>query len=247
LDKKYNVEVCFSPFHIPLYELSRKAVVVIDVYRATSAIVAALGSGVERIIPVSTLEEARKYRDKGYITAAERQGAVVDGFDLGNSPLSFVNGQYKGKTVVLSTSNGTKALLKATAAKEIVVGAFLNQTAVADYLAESHESVMFLCAGWRDRFNLEDTIAAGAMSQLLLERGWNTECDSCLASMRLYDMAKVDIEGFMHQASHTNRLKHLQLHEDIVYCNSIDLFDVVPIFNAKGEICLKQTHGIHAS
>lgn len=216
-------------------------------YRATSAIVAALGSGVERIIPVATLDEARKYRDKGYITAAERQGAIVDGFDLGNSPLSFTNGQYRGKTVVLSTSNGTKALLKATAAKEIVVGAFLNLTAVTDYLAEYHDSVMFLCAGWRDRFNLEDTIAAGAMAQLLLERGWNTDCDSCLAAMRLYDMAKGDIEGFMKQASHTNRLQHLQLHQDIIYCNSLDLFDVVPIFNVKGEICRRQTHGIHAS
>jgi len=225
-----KVEVCFSPFHIPLYELTRKVVVVIDVYRATSAIVAGMGAGIEKIIPVATLEEAREYQKSGYKVAAERKGAVVEGFDLGNSPIGFSNPRLAGSTVVLTTSNGTKALIKARAAKEIVVGAFLNQTAVVDYIEQNHENVMFLAAGWRDRFNIEDTLVAGAMAQDLLSRGWTTDCDSCLAAMRLFDMGKNDIKGFMKDASHTNRLAHLHLEEDIEYCNRKDVFDVVPIY-----------------
>lgn len=234
-----NVEVCFSPFHIPLYELTKKAVVVIDVYRATSAIVAGIGSGVSKIIPVSTVDEAKAYRDKGFIAAAERKGAIVAGFELGNSPISFTEDRFKGETIVLSTSNGTKALLKATAAKEILVGAFLNQTAIVNYINQNHDAVMFLCAGWRDRFNLEDTIVAGAMAKALLEMGWHTDCDSCLASMRLHDMAQADVKHFMADASHTNRLAHLNLDEDIAYCNQVDVFDVVPYYNKKGEIIAK--------
>lgn len=235
-----NVEVCFSPFHIPLYEIKKKAVVVIDVYRATSAIVAGLGSGIAKVIPVATVDEAKVYRDKGYIAAAERKGAIVDGFDLGNSPISFTEERLKGETVVLSTSNGTKALLKATSAKEVIVGAFLNQTAVVEYLAQNHNEVILLAAGWRDRFNLEDTLVAGAMAQDLMAKGWATDCDSCLAAMRMWDMAKPDIKGYMKDASHTNRLAHLHLEDDIAYCNKKDEFDVVPVYNKQnGEIISK--------
>lgn len=233
-----KVEVCFSPFHIPLYELSKKAVVVIDVYRATSAIVAGLGSGIEKIIPVGTVDEAREYKAKGYIAAAERKGDIVEGFDIGNSPLKFSESNLKGKTVVLSTSNGTKALIKAKQAKEIIVGAFLNQSAVVKYLNDNHDSVILLCAGWRDRFNLEDTLVAGAMAKALMELGWDTECDSCLAANRLFNMAKPDIKDFMKNASHTNRLAHLKLEEDIAYCNKVDEFDIVPIYHKNGEITL---------
>ncbi len=234
-----KVEVCFSPFHIPLYELTKKAVVVIDVYRATSAIVAGLGSGIEKIIPVSTVDEAKAYRDKGFIAAAERKGAIVDGFDLGNSPISFTEERLKNQTVVLSTSNGTKALIKAKQAKEIIVGAFLNQTAVVNHINQNHESVILLCAGWRDRFNLEDTLVAGAMAEALLNLGWITECDSALAAIRLNNLAKPNIELFMKDASHTNRLAHLKLEEDIAYCNQIDTFDIVPIYHTNGEIVAK--------
>ncbi|MGB0430769.1 MAG: 2-phosphosulfolactate phosphatase [Bacteroidia bacterium] len=235
-----KVEVCFSPFHIPLYELTKKAVVVIDVYRATSAIVAGLGSGIEKIIPVSTVDEAKEYKAKGYIAAAERKGDIVKGFDIGNSPLAFSKSDLKGKTVVLSTSNGTKALIKAKNAKEIVVGSFLNLSAVVNYINEQHDSVMFLAAGWRDRFNLEDTIVAGAMAQRLIDLGWQTDCDSCLASSRLYDMAKPNVKDFMKNASHTNRLAHLHLEDDIAYCNKVDEFNLVPIYNQKtGEITVK--------
>lgn len=225
-----RVEVCFSPYHIPLYELAKKAVVVIDVYRATSAIVAGMGSGIEKIIPVSTVEEARTYLKKGYKVAAERKGAVVEGFDLGNSPIGFSDPVLKGSTVVLTTSNGTKALIKAKAAKEVVVGSFLNQKAVVDYIHENHDNVMLLAAGWRDRFNLEDTLVCGAMAQDLLAMGWITDCDSCLGAMHLYDTAKDNIKGFMKNASHTNRLAHLKLDDDIAYCNRKDVFDVVPIY-----------------
>mgnify|MGYP000209275774 CR=1 FL=1 len=217
-----QVEVCFSPFHIPLFDLRKKAVVVIDVYRATSAIVAGIGTGVEKIIPVSTVDEAKEYRAKGYITAAERKGAVVAGFDIGNSPITFSDPQYKGKSIVLTTSNGTKALLKATQAKEIIVAAFLNETAVAEYVNKNHDSVMILCAGWRDRFNLEDTVVAGSIAKKLLDLGWNNSVlkfhehaqKKFVSSPTYNDVTKKIYKGAMGRWK--NYEKHLEPHMHIL-------------------------------
>lgn len=215
---------------VPLFDVTKKAVVVIDVYRATSAIVAALGSGVKEIIPVSTVEEAKEYLNKNYRVAAERKGAIVEGFDLGNSPVALSDESLKDESIVLTTSNGTKALLKAKEAKELLIGAFLNESAIVDYIDKNHNNVVFLCAGWRERFNLEDTLVAGAMAELLIKRNWVTHCDSTLAAMHLYQTAETNVKAFMANASHTLRLSHLHLEEDIAYCNQKNVFNVVPAY-----------------
>ena len=105
-----RIEVCFSPGEYHLYQESFDLVVVLDVLRATSAICTAIEHGVKEIIPVATVEEARELQAKGYIAAAERGGQIVEGFDLGNSPYSYMDPQLKGKSVVLTTTNGTKAI-----------------------------------------------------------------------------------------------------------------------------------------
>lgn len=231
------MEVCFTPHMIDLFDLRKVAVVVIDVYRATSAITAALGSGVKEIIPVATVEEAKSYKAKGYVAAAERKGAIVKGFDMGNSPIAMSQADMLGKSIVLTTSNGTKALLKTQGAKEVIIASFLNEQAVIDYLEKHHENVLFLCAGWKDRFNLEDTAVAGAIISGLQQYGWKTHCDSALAAKHLFDAAKPSMVDFMKDASHTHRLAHLNLGDDIAYCNKRNVFDVVPIFK-DGKIVL---------
>lgn len=220
------------------FDLKKSAVVVIDVYRATSAIVAALGSGIKEVIPVSSVEEAKEYKAKGFIAAAERKGAVVKGFDLGNSPIALSQSAFKGKSIVLTTSNGTKALLKTDGAKEVLIASFLNEQAIVDYLAEKHKNVIFLCAGWKDRFNLEDTVVAGAIGRGLEKKGWHTHCDSALAAMRLFDLAQDKMPEFMKDASHTYRLGHLGLQDDIEFCNRRNVFNIVPGFE-NGTITLK--------
>ncbi|MCB0736238.1 MAG: 2-phosphosulfolactate phosphatase [Bacteroidetes bacterium] len=223
---------------VSLFDLRKSAVVVIDVYRATSAITAALASGVKEVIPVGTVEEAKAYKAKGFLAAAERKGAVVKGFDLGNSPIALSQAEHKGKSIVLTTSNGTKALLKTEGAKEVIIASFLNEQAVVNYLAEHHNNVIFLCAGWKDRFNLEDTAVAGAISRGLEAKGWHTHCDSALAAMHLFDIAKDRMPEFMKNASHTTRLGHLGLSDDLAFCNRRNEYNIVPVYE-NGTIRLK--------
>ena len=130
-----KVEVVLSPALFPVYfENIDCTVVVIDVFRATSAICAAFESGIDSLIPVATLEEAIEYKKKGFLVGAERNAEVVEGFDFGNSPLGFKDGQFKDKTIVLTTTNGTKAVDMAKSAHNVVIGAFTNFTAVCDYM-----------------------------------------------------------------------------------------------------------------
>src|SRR5262245_2064621 len=132
-DYRYKVEVCFLPGQYPLYASDMGIVVVIDVLRATSAMVTAFEHGVERIIPVATIEEAAQYIGRpGYIAAAERNGEVVDGFQFGNSPLAFRDADIQGKTIVMTTTNGTRTINLARDARQLVIGSFLNLTALSD-------------------------------------------------------------------------------------------------------------------
>ena len=134
-----SVEVCVSPDLIPCHELEGKIVVVIDILRATSCMVTGLGEGLAGIIPVEKLEECQKLKDKGYIAAAERDGKKVEGFDIGNSPFSYQDAALKGKWVAVTTTNGTRALVQSVKAKEILVGAFLNRSALVKYLLSKEE------------------------------------------------------------------------------------------------------------
>lgn len=169
----HRVEVCFSPADFHLYEQDFECVVVIDVLRATSAICAALAHGVDRIVPVGSVEEAREWQARGVFAAAERDGMVVDGFELGNSPLGFIARKevLAGKPVVLTTTNGTKAIRMAEHKRTVAIGSLLNLSALCDFLVALDEPVLILGAGWKDKFNLEDTICGGAIVDRLLETG----------------------------------------------------------------------------
>ncbi len=226
-----KVEVCLSPALFPVYYSNKNCVVVvIDVFRATSAIVTAFDNGIKEIIPVSSLEEAREYKEKGYFVGAERKGEIIEGFDFGNSPFSYMQEKLKGETVVLTTTNGTKALNRAKAADRVIVGSFLNLTAVVDYLKAQKKDVLLLCAGWRDRYNMEDTLFAGAVvEQLIKDPLFGNLADSATASMHLYQVAKDDLNQYLKDSSHRRRLARLNLEKDIDYCLQLDLSKHVPI------------------
>lgn len=214
-----EVEVCFSPNVYPLFHKSNAVVVVIDVLRATSAITTAFYNGVEKMIPVATIEEAQKYKAKGMIVAAERNGEVVEGFDLGNSPFGYMNKKVKGKTIAITTTNGTQAIEAAKQAKTVIIGSFLNLDLVIDYLKTENRDVLLLCAGWKNKFNLEDTLFAGAIADALINKHeYTTSCDSAIAAGQLYHLAKHDLYQFLSLSSHRNRLQKLNLERDIKYC-----------------------------
>ncbi len=230
-EEKKRVEVCFSPESFDLYKQEYKVVVAIDVLRATTAICAAFEHGAEKLIPVSTIEEAEEYRNKGYMVGAERQGKIVEGFDFGNSPYSYMNDSIKGQTLVLSTTNGTKAINLAAKTHQVIVGSLINLDAVIAYLKELKEDTLLLASGWQGKFNLEDSICAGAITEALLESGeFISDEDSTIAAMFLYKKAKDNYFGFLKASSHRRRLRNLNLNEDIKYCLTPNQTDVIPVY-----------------
>lgn len=225
-----SVHVCFTPSLFPLYKNNESIVVVIDVLRATSAICTAFDNGVEKIIPVATVDEARALKAQGFLAAAERDGMIVDGFDFGNSPYSYLDASVKGKTIALTTTNGTKAIHAAKDAAQLVIGSFLNKQALADYLIKQNKSIIMLCAGWKDKFNMEDTLFAGALTQLLVDSNkFSTDCDSAKAAMLLFSNAKNDLYAFLGDSSHRQRLGRLSLEKDIRFCLQTNQCSSIPI------------------
>lgn len=227
---KNTIEVCFTPHSFSLFPHEERLVVVIDVLRATSCMCTALHHGVNKILPVASITEARDFQKKGFLVAAERQAQKVEGFDLGNSPFEYMKPALKGKIIVFTTTNGTQAIRAARDSYKIVIGSFLNLTELCKWLAQQHKNIILLCAGWKDFFNLEDTLCAGAIATKLDETGlFETNQDSTLAAKYLYEKASGDLYKFMQNSSHFNRLSKLNLTEDIKYCLTPDQAPVVPV------------------
>ena len=229
-DSRKKFEVCFTPALFNLYKDDFDIIVVIDVLRATSAICAAFNNGVKELIPVSSIDIAREYKAKGYMVGAERMGQIVDGFDFGNSPYSYMIPEVKGQTVVLSTTNGTKSINIAKNAGTVVIGALSNLDVLQKWLVEQNKNVLCLCSGWQDKFNLEDTICAGALADHLLGTGqFRSEDDSSIAAKYLYLSAKDNIFGYLKSSSHRRRLKKLNLNKDIKFCLTANTAPVIPV------------------
>jgi len=224
-----KIEVCVTPALLGLYDIEHTIVVVIDILRATSSIVYGIDNGATAIIPVANVEDCLNYTDKGYLLAAERNGSVVEGYDFGNSPFSYTKERVGGKTVVLTTTNGTKALHMARAkAKQVVVGSFLNLQALCDYLKTRNEDVLLLCAGWKDQFNLEDTLFAGAVVQELRPH-FDEFDDSGVAAEDLYQLAKADLRAYINKSSHSHRLAALNIEADVQFCLQLNLCQAIPV------------------
>lgn len=228
---KCNLEVCFSPAVFNRFENHDAIVVIIDVLRASSAICTAFENGAEAIIPVAEVEEARAYKAKGYPVAAERDGYVLDFADFGNSPFNFTAEKVKGRTIAYSTTNGTKIIELASASYLTVIGSFLNISALTSWLSLQEHDVILFCAGWKDKFNLEDSICAGAIAEILLSgSSFKTSCDSVHASLDLWKLAKNDPEAYIEKAAQRSRLRDKGLDDCIGFCLKADFTEKIPVF-----------------
>lgn len=227
----HQVEACFSPAQYKSYEHPEAIVVVTDILRASSAIVTAFMNGVDKIIPVGTLEQARAMKEKGYMVAAERDGIVRDFADFGNSPYNFTPERVRGNEIVYSTTNGTQAINLASSGAQVLIGAYLNITSLAEYLVSQERDVLIFCAGWKNRFNLEDTLFAGALAQLLLKHdSYTTICDAVNGAMDLYELASKDLMGYVDKVAQRERLRKNGLDDVIGYCHEFDKTNIVPAF-----------------
>ena len=168
-------------------------------------------------------------------TAGERDGKVAEGLKYGNSPFEYPESFIKGKTLVLTTTNGTRLLHMALekGAQTIVTGSFPNLSAVADYLISKNQYTILACAAWKDRPNMEDTLFAGAVINRVKEH-FEINCDSSLMAETLYAEAKDDLFGFMQKntASHYRRLMGFGLEKDLQYCFTPDVANVLPFYEA---------------
>jgi 2-phosphosulfolactate phosphatase len=227
-----TVEVCFSTEIFKCYDPKGKIVVVVDVLRATSVICTMMHNGVKEIIPVKTIDEAKEYKDKGYMVVAERDGKKLDFADFGNSPFFFTRDIVEGKTIVYSTTNGTNAISVGKGADQVVVGSFLNLTALTEYLNSQARDVLILCSGWKGKFCIEDALLAGAIAGNLLRLGnFYTKCDSTHASMDMWSLAKVDMKTYIEKVAQKHRLKKLGLDDVIDYCFTPDVTAIIPVLN----------------
>ncbi len=226
---KRKIEVCFTPALYPDFKNDNAIVVIVDILRATSAIITAFINGVNSIIPVATLEEALEYKNKGYLVAAERDGIVRDFADFGNSPYNFKREIIEGKDIVYSTTNGTHCIMMARKSYRVLIGAYLNLDALVDYVVKEDRDLIILCAGWKNKFNLEDSLFAGALSESVLQHAhYMTICDSVYASIDLWNLARNHMMTYIEKAAQRHRLKKNNLDDVIGYCHTLNLTRVIP-------------------
>lgn len=233
MSNKPALHTSLSPALLHLYDLSNSIVVIIDVFRATSTIASALYNGAKFVIPVDSVPKAIEIsKNIGGIAAGERDGMIAEGLQHGNSPLEYTPEFISGKTLVLTTTNGTRLLQMALDrnADTIISGSFPNLSAVCDFLVAEKKNVVLGCAGWKDRFNLEDTLFAGAVINRIAKH-FTIHCDSSLMAETMYAKHKNKLIEFAPKLTHYHRLvERFGLIEDIRFCLTNDLANVLPVY-----------------
>lgn len=222
-----RVDVCLSPELVHLHDLKGQIVVVVDILRATSCMVTGIAHGVNSIRPFVDKDACGEMAKQGWLTAGERNGKKLEDFDLGNSPFDYMQDFTKGKNIAVTTTNGTVAIEKAKDADEILIGAFLNLSALANYIRLKKQDVVILCAGWKGKVNMEDSLYAGALTKVLNDTH-DYACDAPLIAESAYKRMENDLVEAVKNSSHAKRLNRLNVTKDIEFCMRQDEYDCVP-------------------
>jgi len=229
-----NAGLYFASEHVDEMTLRDQTVVVIDVLRAGSTITTALANGAKEIIPVNTVERAVKLSGSLFgdhiLRGGERQGKMIEGFDLGNSPLEYTAELVRGKGIIYSTTNGSRAIEKARYAGDVVVGGFVNLSAMRNYLMRMEKDFVVLCSGNSGKFSMEDSVCAGMLLHLLHGETQNslTMTDSALAARSLYKEFGRSIPKMVRSTEHGAYLASIGLANDLEYCAEVDALDALP-------------------
>lgn len=232
MNNKPSLNTVLSPRVLDLYDVSNSIVVIIDVFRATSTIATALYNGAAKVIPVDSVAKCIELgKITEGITAGERDGKVVEGLQHGNSPAEYPREFIEGQTLVLTTTNGTRLLHMALerGASEVITGSFPNLSAVCDHLVKENKNVILGCSAWKDKFNLEDTLFAGAVINRIKEH-FTIHCDSSLMAENMYALHKNDMYQFIRKTTHWHRLAAFGLEKDLEYCVTPDVANVLPVY-----------------
>lgn len=225
-----KIELCLTPELLDHYTTEDKIVVIVDILRATSIITTMFHNGLEKLIPAKSLGEAKKYKNEGFLVAAERDGKKVDFADFNNSPYTFTLDAVKGKTIVYSTTNGTDTINKVIGAEIVLIASFHNLSSVHDFLVSQQKDILILCSGWKGMYCIEDSLFAGALCEKLISNEkYSAICDSVISSLDLWNLAKGNISQYIMKIFQYNRLLKLGLEDIVNYCFKIDITKVLPI------------------
>lgn len=241
-DKRLKIDLAFTPFELEKKNLTGKAVVVIDSLRATSTMLTAFENGCAGFVPVAAIEEARELagnlKDPNILLGGERRARAIEGFHMGNSPRDYSPAKVQGKIVIMTTTNGTRALVAAREAEEILIGAFLNLSAVCRRLTESGRDVIIACSGEKNLFCIEDVVCGGGMIACLsANRNSLVMTDAARAAKILYEHFSPDICRMLEESEWGQYLRGIGLSEDVRICAQIDSSSLVPVYR-KGKIFL---------
>lgn len=234
-----GLDVVLLPEELKEKDLSECLIVVIDVLRASSTITTALASGADRVIPVYNPKEAQErvkhYPNEKALLCGERNGEKLAGFDLGNSPLEYKDSRIKGKTILLTTTNGIRTIDMVKKAKSIIIGCFLNSRAVAEYCISYPGKVLIVCAGDRGNISLEDTVCAGMIVDELYLNNINRNCeiehyndDLLIASFLCREFGN-NLSGMLEKSVWGKHLIAMGLKEDINFCAQKDIYRLIPV------------------
>ena len=246
-----NIQVVPTAQQAQGIDFNGKITVVIDVLRATSVITTALDNGAREVIPVKTVDEAQSLYDKcdaaNTLRGGERNALKIEGFDLGNSPLEYKKKTVEGKTLILTTTNGTNAINNVKGAEEVVLACFRNAAAVASVIARRNDEaiqkdsglsglprfarndVIIVCAGTEGRFSLADGLCAGMLIELLKQKTEVETDDLGLLLAQYYDSSKVNLFGALSGCAHLKRLFTLGFYDDIRFCLETNCVSMVPV------------------
>lgn len=227
-----KVEICFSPALYPYYtDNNDRIVVVVDIFRASTTMCAAFNNGVKSIIPVASIEEAQAYKAKSYLVGAERNVKRCDFADFGNSPFDYTAEKVKDKEIVFTTTNGTRAIEAAADSLYLLIGSFSNLKVITDFCISKQKDVLVLCAGWNNRFNIEDSLYGGALAEELIKNGYSSASDATQVALSMWKEAKTNIREYINRSEHIKRLEANNLQDSVDYCLTLDTVSLIPIYN----------------
>jgi 2-phosphosulfolactate phosphatase len=230
-----KIKVLFTPNNLEDLYFTGKTSVAIDVLRATSTIIAALNNGAREVIPVATIDFATKFKGNtaGGMTllGGERNTKMIEGFNLGNSPLEYKEEVVNGKSIILYTTNGTRAIVKAKFSDNLFICSFNNISSIARHLVKLAKDTEIICSGTNGFFSLEDVVCAGRLLAEILELAPETELlDSAKASLTLSKSFGKSIPKLLKETEHGKLLLENGFLEDLNYCSKINSIDIIPYF-----------------
>jgi 2-phosphosulfolactate phosphatase len=230
-----RIDLYFTSNEVKEEELKDRTVLVIDVLRASTTIAYALYNGCKDIIPSGSVDKAielsKKIGRDSALLCGEREGKKIEGFDLGNSPFEYEPEKVKDKTLIFATTNGSRAIVRGSAANSLVVGSFINFQSVFNYVSSNSNDLSVICSGKLEKFSIEDAVCGGLFVNAFLQKGSYELNDAAIASLKLYQAHKDNILEMLRSSSHGRYLIELGFEKDLDLCSELSSLEVIPLLN----------------